>query len=316
MSRWRRALLVGPLVAALVIGGVVAAVRLRSHATPAPTTGTTIVARVGSAAIPDATFEGRLRTVIAGVQQAGGPQPGSPAYAGFLRSARARVLQSLIIDAVIAEEASFRHLAATDREVEAELNTEANAVGGLERLQSQLAGAGGSLDQLRDAIRSRLNEQRLEDLFAQQRATDIESQLGAGADFATLASQLSDDDQSRSKGGDLGTLSPDQLKASDSAFAAAIASLQPGHTTSAAVRDDAGYDILRVDSASGNARHVHRILVAAPRAYTVSQRPAWFTQSIFDAIAQDCAQGRITVYLSNAGQPCAGATSSSSRPAP
>jgi len=312
----RRFLLVGPLLAALVIGATVAAIRLNSRGAAVPATRATIVARVGDTAIPDSVFQGRLRTVIAGVRQAGGPQPGSPAYAAFLRNARARVLQSLIVDAVIAEEADFRGVAATDRDVEAEVSAEASAAGGLDRLQIQLADAGGSLDQLRDAIRSRLNEQRLEDLFARQRAADILSQLNAGAGFAALASQLSDDDQSRSRGGDVGGLSPDQLKAADSAFASAVAALQPGQTTTTPVRDDAGYEILRLDSVTGGTRHLRRILVAAPRVYTVSQRPAWFTQSVFSAIAQDCARGRITVYLTDAGQPCATAASPSPGRAP
>jgi|SRR5438309_5458337 len=304
--RWpanRRLLLVVPIAAAVVAGATAVVLHLRSGS-GASGSPVVVVAKVGSTAITSTVFDARMRSAEYAVAQGGGPQAGSPGYDTFVKGLRARVLQSLIIDAVIAEEAQFRHLAASDADVAGEVTADAKSAGGMDKLQAQLADVGGSLDQPRDEVRSRLNEERLQDLFAQQRAADIESRLRAGVDFGTLAGQLSDDDQSKAKGGDLGSLGLDQLKAGDAAFAAAALALSPGKVSDPPVRDDAGYDILRVDSATPAARNLHRILVTAPRPYTVRNRPAWFTQSVFDAIAQDCSGGRISVHLTDAGQPC------------
>lgn len=299
----RSLLIVVPVVAVVIIGAVLAVVRLRSHdsgaaAMPQP------VAQVGAVTISSDLFDARLRSTITAIQQGGGPQPGSAQYDAFLRRVRAQVLESLIIDARIGIEAQFQHIAASDADVQAELDASAQAVGGIDKLQQQQAEAGGSLDQLRDQIRARINEQRLEDLFARQRATSIEAELTTGTTFATLAMQLSDDDVSRSKGGDLGAISLDQLRAEDAAFAAAVNTLAVGATSNPPVRDDAGYEILHLDASGPTTRSVHRILIAAPRPYTVKERPDWFTQSVLAAIAQYCDAGQIKVFLDPSIQPC------------
>jgi PPIC-type PPIASE domain len=225
------------------------------------------------------------------------------------------VLASLVIDQVIAEETAYRHLAATDAQVAAEVDADARDAGGMGRLQQQLASAGGSLDQLRDAIRSRLNEERLEDLFASQRAADVERRLASGLPFASAARQLSDDEQSRDRGGDLGSVDLAQLAAADASFAAAVRSAPPGQV-SAPIRDDAGYEILRVSAVTATSRTVQRILVAAPRPYTVRERPGWFAAAIFQAIADDCGAGRLRVLVDVGLHPCAGATAGSPGAAP
>jgi len=177
-------------------------------------------------------------------------------------------------------------------------------------LQTQLAEAGGSLDQLRDEIRSRINEQRLEDLFAGQRAQQVLQRIAGGGDFAAIARQVSDDDGTRDKGGDMGVQSQAQLAGSDATFAAAVRALGPGQLVSAPVRDSAGYEIIRVDAVSAQGYAVHCILVAAPKTYTVKERPAWFLQSILDAIAQYCSENQLTVLISSAEQPCVSASPS------
>jgi parvulin-like peptidyl-prolyl isomerase len=272
------------------------------------------VARVGSQTIPASLFQLRLTSALAAVEQGGGPQQGSSGYDAMLSSLRASVLKSLIIDSVIAQEAAFRHIAATDADVQAQLDQDVSAAGGMSPLQTQLAEAGGSLDQLRDEIRSRLNEQRLEDQFAKERAQAVLQQLQQGADFATLARQLSDDEGSSSKGGDMGVMSDTQLDALDKDFAAAVRALKPGQLVSAPVRDEQGYEIVRLDRVAAQGRALHRILVAAPRTYTVKERPTWFLQSLADAIAQYCSAGRLQVLIASAEQPCA--TPSAGAPPP
>ncbi len=280
-----------------------------SGAGPTPSPGAP-VAQVGKQTIPRSLFDLRLNTALVSVEQGGGPSPGTSGYSAMISQLRADVLKSLIIDSIIAQEAAFRHVAATDAEVQKELDQDVKDAGGQSQLQTQLAEAGGSLDQLRDAIRSRLNEQRLEDQFAQQRAAAILQQLQGGADFATLAKQLSDDETSGPKGGDMGVMSNANLDSGDKAFAAAVRALQPGHTVSAPVRDVGGYEIIRVDAVSAAGYAVHRILVAAPQTYTVKERPAWFEQSLLDALAQYCSSDQLKVMISGAAQPCATATPS------
>jgi len=268
------------------------------------------VAKVGKDSIPRSLFDLRLTSALTLAEQGGGPRQGASGYDAMVSSLRASVLKSLIIDAVIAQEATFRHVAATDAEVQAEVGQDAKAAGGNEALQTQLAEAGGSLDQLRDEIRSRLNEQRVEDAFARERAAAILQQLRSGGDFATLAKQASDDDSSSTKGGDMGVLSNAQLDSGDKDFAAAVRAMSAGQLVATAVRDQAGYEIIRVDAVTAAGRAVHRILVAAPRTYTVKERPPWFLQSILDAIAQYCSRNQLTVLIASAEQPCVSASGS------
>jgi parvulin-like peptidyl-prolyl isomerase/DNA-binding SARP family transcriptional activator len=73
-------------------------------------------------------------------------------------------------------------------------------------------------------------------------AQSIETQLAAGADFATLASQYSTDTATKAKGGDLGWFGRGQMVQvfGDAAFA-----LQPGQTSDP-VKTQYGYHIIRV----------------------------------------------------------------------
>jgi len=272
------------------------------------------VAKVGKQTIPRSLFDLRLGTALTSVEQGGGLTPGGSGYNAMLSSLRADVLKSLILDSIIQQEDEYRHIAASDADVQREVDQDVKDAGGQPQLQTQLAEAGGSLDQLRDAIRSRLDEQRLEDEFAKERAAAIVQRLGNGEDFSVLAKLLSDDETSSAKGGDMGTLSDAQLDQGDKTFAATVRGLQPGKTTTQAVRDVAGYEIVRLDSVSAAGHAVHRILVAAPQTYTVKERPNWFLQSMLDALSQYCRQGTLTVTLPGAAQPCA--TASPTAPAP
>jgi PPIC-type PPIASE domain/SurA N-terminal domain len=299
-------------VRAVVAPVLAAALLVACGNSPAPSPVSTPVAKVGDQTIPRSLFDLRLTSALTAIQQGGGPQQGSSGYDAMLSKLRASVLKSLIIDSVIAQEAAFRHLAATDTDVQTQFDADVRAAGSLDALKKQLSEAGGSVDQLRDEIRSRINEQRLEDQFASQRAAAILQQLATGVDFATLATQLSDDDTSKAKGGDLGVMTSAQLDQGDATFATAVRTAPIGRLLQAPVRDTAGYELIRVDSSGAAGFAVRRILVAAPQTYTVKERPAWFLQSLVDAIAQYCSQGKLSVLISNADQPCASAAASAS----
>jgi hypothetical protein len=300
------------LLSALVVA--VALAGCGSPTTPGPTPSSGPVAQVGKQSIPRSLFDMRLTSALTAIQQGGGPQQGSSGYGPMLSKLRADVLKSLILDSIIGQEAAFRHIAVTDAEVQKQVDADTTAAGGSGPLKTQLAEAGGSLDQLRDAVRSRINEQRLEDEFAKERADAILRRITAGEDLAVLAKLLSDDETSRDKGGDMGALTDTQLDQGDKTFAAAVRALQPGKLVAQPARDLAGYEILRLDAVGAAGHSVHRILVAAPQTYTVKERPNWFLQSLLEALAQYCNQGQLTVMMAGAAQPCAtpGASGSAS----
>jgi hypothetical protein len=313
-SWWRRRglVIVGPLLAASLISVTLVLVahgRSGGNASPAPDP---VVLEVGADQVHQSVFDARVGVALAAAEQGGGPQPGDAQYQAFFSSIRARVMQSLIIDAVIGQEARVRGVSASDSDVQKEITADTSIAGGADQLATQLAQAGGSPAQLRDETRSRLNEAQLEDLLARDRADSALAQIAGGQSFATVAAVYSDDDTSRPKGGDLGSLQLDQLKGGDSVFLATITALQPGQVTPAPVRDAAGYEILRVDAATPATRSVHRILIAAPQPYTEMERPDWFTQAVLLAVSQDCAANQVRVLLPNAGQPCSTATPSAS----
>ena len=299
----RRVLLVGaPLLVAAVIATVLVVVR--GHGQQTPPAADPVVARVGATDIHASLFEARVQFAVTTAEQGGAPAPSSAQYAAFLTQVRSRVMRSLIDDAVIAQEAAFQHLAATEADIDAEIAQDQQAAGGAGALQNQLSQAGSSLTLLRDQVRSRINESRLEDLFARQRADAALKDLQSGVPFTTEADRVSDD--TTHKGGDLGSLSLDQLRAGDPAFLAAVLALPAGQVSATPARDDSGYEILRIDSATPTARAVHRILVAAPRPYTVRERPPWFDAAVLQAISDDCARGAVSVLATNAGgDPCA-----------
>ena len=279
-------------------------------ATPSPSTA---VARVGNTVITLAAFNTRLHSTTTAISQAGGPS-GDPSMTSGVR---ANVLRSLILDAVIAQEAAAQGQAITDKEVQAEVAKDAQSVGGINQLQTQLASAGGSIAQLEDEIRSQANEQRVEDRFAQQRATMIEQTLVGGADFAQTATQESDDTGTASKGGDLGALSASDLSGGDQTFATAVHELTVGAYTKTPIHDSGGYDIVQLYAQTATTWSVRHILVAAPTPYTVQDRPGWFATSLFTAVAQECNAGQIHVYLKDAGaDPCSGAPRLTPSPSP
>ena len=267
--------------------------------TPAPP-----VARVNGAVITQSAFDVRLHSALTSIRQGGGPA----ANATMQTQVRASVLRGLVLDAIIAQEAGSSGLAATEAEIQNEIAKDVQQAGGPTQLETQLAGAGGSLTQLRDEVRSRLNEAHLEDRFAQQRAAQVEQMLASGSDFAGAARQYSDDSGSSAGGGDLGTITLDALKTYDPVFAAAVRALHAGQYTTTPVHDAGGYDIIQVYAATASARGVRHILVAAPEPYTVTGRPSWFSESLFATVAELCQQGAIRVYIDDAGaDPCAGA---------
>jgi hypothetical protein len=181
-----------------------------SSSKPAPAKASPVIARVGPDVITLAQFNVRYESAYTSIAQGGGGTT-DPAAITQLRAA---ILRSLIIDTIIKEEATKLDLEATPKEVATEVATDAQQAGGMSALETELEGAGGSIAQLEDEISSNLNEQRVEDVFAQQRAALVESILAKGANFSATAKTYSDDNGSTGtadKGGDLGVLTATTL---------------------------------------------------------------------------------------------------------
>ena len=280
---------------------------------PAPTTASQVIARVGSDTITLAQFNVRYQSAYTSIVQGGGGNPPSAAVTEL----RAKILGGLILDTVIREEATRLGLAATTQGVAAEVATDARQAGGTSALGSELAGAGGSIAQLEDEIISNINEQRVEDAYAQQRAALVEQMLSKGANFIAKAKTYSDDSGTTgtaSKGGDLGVLTAEQLKTYNPAFAAAVESLAVGAYTRTPVHDAGGYDIVMVYSKTTKGWGVRHILISAGNPYNVTDRPIWFSDSLFSKVGHLCAANEIQVSLTDAGgDPC---TSPSPSPSP
>jgi hypothetical protein len=276
-------------------------------ATPKPSP---VIATVNGDTITLAQFNTRYNSALVSIEQGGGPA-NDPTQTTELRET---ILRSLIIDTVIREEATKLGLEATPAEVQAQVASDAAGDGGMSQLKTDLAGAGGSIAQLEDEISSDLNEQRLEDTFAQQRAAMIEQTLAGGAGFIATAKEFSDDTGTNTSGGDLGVLSAATLKTYDPAFASAVEALAVGAYTKAPIHDAGGYDIVQLYSKSAKGYGVRHILVYAGNPYNVMDRPNWFAESLFSDISTLCSQHAIDVTLTNAGgNPC---TAPSPTPSP
>ena len=293
----------------IVLSAVLLCAACGSGAPASSSSAPQVIARVGATAITANAFAVRMQSTLTAVSQAGGPSD-NPAMTAQVR---ASVLRSLLIDTVIAQEAVAAGVSATDSEVQSQVDADTQTAGGQSQLESQLASLGGSLAQLRDEIRSSLNEQKLEDAFAKQRAAEIEQKLGTGTAFATLASQYSDDTTTASKGGALGAVPRSQVQGDDPTYTAAVLALKPGQHTDAAVHDAQGYDIVELDASTSTTLTLRHIIVDAPQPYTVKERPGWFAEAVFESLAQDCSAGQIHIYISNVGDdPCAAASASAS----
>jgi peptidyl-prolyl cis-trans isomerase C len=260
-----------------------------------------VIARVAGDTITLAQFTTRYNSALVSIEQGGGGNT-DPAQTTALRTT---ILRSLIIDTVIRQEATKLGLEATPKEIQAQVASDAAGDGGLAQLKTDLAGAGGSIAQLEDEITSDLNEQRLEDVFAKERATTIEQMLAGGQKFATVAKTFSDDSGTSASGGDLGVLSATTLKTYDPGFAAAVEALAVGAYTKTPVHDAGGYDIVQLYSKSAKGYGVRHILVYAGNPYNVMDRPNWFAESLFSDITTLCSKDQIEVTLTNAGgNPC------------
>ena len=308
-------------LAAVAVAAVVAAsltLWLRSRGSPGSAAGASqaspacpslgadhSIGAVRGVPLQSSIFDARLCASLVGAEQGGAPDPSSAAYPAFLASLRDRVLKSYVFDAVTAQEARIHHVEASQQQVDAEIQTDVTNAGGQDKLESQLAAAGGSLGALQDETRSRLNETNLVDELARERAADVVARLQAGLPFDQAAKQFSDDPGTRDAGGALGAVTLDQLNAGDPTLKQAILQMKPGDLTTTPVRDSQGYEIVYLSAADATTRTLHVIRISAPNPYTTRERPDWFSEFVFLDIQGDCSDSAITLTESGLSSPCA-----------
>ena len=94
-------------------------------------------------------------------------------------------------------------------------------------------------------LRNRKNDKATTDAEAKRKVAALAQQLNAGADFAQIAMDYSEDPASSASGGDLGYVPESSLSQSDPALKKAVLALKPGQTSGVIVLRDS-YRILKL----------------------------------------------------------------------
>lgn len=140
---------------------------------------------------------------------------------------------------------------------------------------------GYTLDRLREEVRSRIFEQRLEDKMALERKAAATKLLKAGTDIAAVAKLYSDDTASAPNGGQLALKPADlanvvQLKPTIDALQ------QPGQLAPDFARADDGFYYFKLVSRDATTIKLQYVFIYDPQPalYTNTKREKWFSDSI------------------------------------
>ncbi|GGF84884.1 hypothetical protein GCM10010912_32640 [Paenibacillus albidus] len=185
-------------------------------------------------------------------------------------------LQSLITETLVSQEAKKANVTVTDADINQELEDLRTQFGGEEAFQAALAQSGMTVDDLKKQMplqvelrkilepQVKLTDEDIQKYYDENKATfntpeqvrashilvatkeeadAILKQLKDGADFAKLASEKSTDTASKANGGDLNFFAKEAMvpEFSDAAF-----KMKVGETSSAAVKSEFGYHIIKV----------------------------------------------------------------------
>jgi len=210
--------------------------------------------------IPMASF---LREVekrqIALVQR--GVNLNTPQGKAQLEQEKQLVLDNMIDDVLVLQDAAKQGVAVSDAELDAELQKIVSSLGGQAKFEEQLKFASQTLDEARSMLRVQMLYLKMRDrvvgslqtaeqvharhilVDSQANAQALLAQIQAGADFGQIAQQSSQDNLTRANGGDLGWFARGTLPAKeveDAAFA-----LQPGQL-SEVIQSAFGYHLVQV----------------------------------------------------------------------
>jgi uncharacterized protein YkwD len=222
------------------------------------------------------------------------PSLDSPAGRSNESTLETESVQDLVDAVLVQREAQKRGINVTEDDINAQVdpfrkNYDAQAA--TERAQGKstksfndyLNSLGYSLDRLREEVRSRLYEQRLEDKLAQGRKTAALNGLKANQDISAVAKQYSDDAASAGSGGVLSLHGKDL--ANVPALKPAIDALQqPAASSTDFVRADDGFYYFKLtsrDSATDviKMQYIY-IYDPKPELYSTTRRPKWLMDLI------------------------------------
>ena len=124
---------------------------------------------------------------------------------------RKQALQKVIDDTYVKDVAAKNHVSVSDKEVDARLNEvrEQNRLGGNNKVFADVLRGywGWSINDFKRSLKQEILSEKVSaklDTPDSQRAQDILAQAKGGADFGTIAKQLSDDPAAKTTGGDYG----------------------------------------------------------------------------------------------------------------
>jgi parvulin-like peptidyl-prolyl isomerase len=179
-----------------------------------------------------------------------------------LTQMRQLVLDNMIDDVLIAQEAAKESVAVTDAELDDAMQKLVADAGGQAAFEQSLAAAGQTLDDARNLQRTQMLNNKMRDrviasignsaeqvharhILVDSKATAeaLLAQIRAGADFGQIAQQSSMDTLTKASGGDLGWFPRGKLiskEVEDAAFA-----LQPGQVSDV-IQSTFGFHIVQV----------------------------------------------------------------------
>ncbi len=176
-----------------------------------------------------------------------------------LQAFRKTALQIVIDDAYIKQLAAQHHVTVSDKEVDAEiaLLRSQNRLGSSDQVFADVLREfwGWSIDDFKRELKSQMLAQKVVSVLDTQthdRAQNVLNQLNAGADFATLATQYSDDANTKTKGGDYGVAIDKNNRDLSPQVVDMLFKLQAGQY-SAPVETPLGLEIVKVREVDGSA---------------------------------------------------------------
>jgi len=144
--------------------------------------------------------------------------------------------------------------------------------------QAFIASFGYTQESLREALRRRSYEQKLENKLAKGRAVAALAALRAGMDITAVARKWSDDPASAPNGGEA-TYLQDQLKQLDASVRPALDALQPGQVSHDLTRGVKGWFLFKVLARDDDkSLRFDAVQITAPdlKYYDITNRPQWF----------------------------------------
>jgi parvulin-like peptidyl-prolyl isomerase len=213
------------------------------------------------------------------------PQPtlDSPAGRKSELSLEDRAVRDLVDEQLVRDDADRNKVSISDAEVQTEVDNFRKQVKTEADFQKFLNDYGYTLDLIKQQIRARLIEVKLENKLATARTDQALASLQKGTAFADVAKQLSDDASSKDKGGEI-KLTADNLANLDTAVKPAIDAMQPGDTSKQAIRGVNGFYIFKLVSRDAAGLTLDVVYINAPDKdhYRLTARPDWFTAHITD----------------------------------